>query len=363
MVSTLLLSIPAGTINAANDQVNLDDQEKVIVNFKENASERAKEMVKRSGKVKEDFKYINAVSMEIETDKLDQLKKDSSVGSVEPDLKVSTEQTIGYGQVNVNASEAWTSGLTGKGIRIGVIDSGAAMNHPDLIISGGQSFVDYTTSYADDNGHGTHVAGIVSAENNDIGVVGLAPDSDIYALKSLDQNGSGYVSDIIEAIDWSIENDMDIINMSLGMNTTSRALEAAVNKAYADGILLTAAAGNEASSVDYPAKYSSVIAVSATNETNGLAYFSNFGREIEVSAPGSNILSTSFLGDYVNLSGTSMATPYVSGQIALLKELHPTYTSAEIREELHKNVLDLGKKGKDSLFGYGLIQVPVKSAE
>ncbi|WP_284702855.1 S8 family peptidase [Peribacillus simplex] len=361
-VSALLLSIPVSTASAkAIDTVNVvGGKEKLIINFKDDVNEKEKSQIKREGKIKRNLELINAVSMEIDSEKVEQLKKNPNVKSIEPDIKLNIAQSIGYGQEGVNAPESWSSGLTGKGTKVAVIDSGVS-THPDLIVSGGQSFVDYTNSYADDNGHGTHVSGIISAENNDIGVVGVAPDSDIFALKAMDQYGSGYLSDIIEAIDWSVANNMDVINMSLGTTQASSALKSAVNKAYQNGILVVAAAGNESSSVNYPAKYSSVIAVSATDENNKLAYFSNYGQEVEVSAPGTNILSTSSLGDYENMSGTSMATPFVAGQLSLLKELDPTYTAVQLREELHKNVLDLGTAGKDKFYGYGLIQAPVKS--
>ncbi|MCK2000594.1 S8 family serine peptidase [[Brevibacterium] frigoritolerans] len=363
-VSALLLSIPVSTASAKGvDTVNVvDKKEKLIINFIDNASEKGKVQIKSEGKVKKNFEHINAISMEIDSGKVELLKKNPNVKSIEPDIKVHIAQSIGYGQERVNAPKSWASGLTGKGTKVGVIDSGVS-THPDLIVSGGQSFVGYTNSYADDNGHGTHVSGIISAENNEIGVVGVAPDSDIFALKALDQDGSGYLSDIIEAIDWSITNQMDVINMSLGTKTASSALESAVNTAYQNGILVVAAAGNESTSVSYPAKYSSVIAVSATDENNELAYFSNFGPEVEISAPGTNILSTSSLGDYENMSGTSMATPFVAGQLALLNELDPTYTAVQLREELHKNVLDLGAAGQDKLFGYGLMQAPVKNVD
>lgn len=363
-LSALLLSIPVGTASAkVVDAVNVTDKkEKMIINFIDNVNEKDKVQIKKEGKVKKNFEHINAVSMEIDSEKLKQLKKNPNVKSIEPDIKVHIAQSVGYGQERVNAPRSWDSGLTGKGTKVGVIDSGVS-THPDLIVLGGQSFVDYTNSYTDDNGHGTHVSGIISAENNEIGVAGVAPDSDIFALKALDQDGSGYLSDIIEAIDWSITNQMDVINMSLGTKTASSALESAVNTAYQNGILVVAAAGNESTSVSYPAKYSSVIAVSATDENNKLAYFSNFGPEVEVSAPGTNIISTSSQGDYENMSGTSMATPFVAGQLALLKELNPTDTAIQLREELHKNILDLGAAGKDELFGYGLMQAPVKSVD
>lgn len=204
--------------------------------------------------------------------------------------------------------------------------------------------------------------------NNSIGVVGVAPAANLYAVKVLDRKGSGYVSDVVAGIDWAITNRMDIINMSLGSSSYSEALEAAVNRAYGAGILLVAAAGNSGTditssdNVEYPAKFDSVIAVAATDATNLRAYFSSTGPEVEVSAPGVNIKSTYLNNSYVTMSGTSMATPMVSGDLALLKQANPTKTNAELRELLHQNVIDLGyldamgNAVKDNLYGFGLIQ-------
>ncbi|WP_456364240.1 S8 family serine peptidase [Priestia aryabhattai] len=339
-----------------------DGEKRVIVTYKNNLTKTAKSKIENVGEVQEKFKNVNAVSLEVSDSELNKLQQDPNVTSVEKDslVKISSyeSQVIPYGINTLNGTKSWESGLTGKGIKVAIIDSGISP-HSDIDISGGKSFVDYTTSYNDDNGHGTHVAGIVSAENNSFGVVGIAPDSNIYALKALDSEGVGYNSDIIKAIDWSIENHMDIINMSLGGADQSYAFQQAIDKAYNSGILIVAAAGNESSPVDYPAKYNNVIAVSATDPSNQLAYFSNRGPEIEVSAPGVNVISTYLGNSYASMDGTSMASPYVAGVLALYKQEYPDLTPTEIRNLLHQNVIDLGPIGRDSNYGYGLVQAPV----
>jgi uncharacterized repeat protein (TIGR02543 family) len=191
--------------------------------------------------------------------------------------------------------------------------------------------------------------------------VGIAPGASIYAVKVLDYNGDGYTSDIIEGIQWAISHDMDIINLSLGSFTSNTTLEAVVNQAYSQGILVVAAAGNDGPGVGiaYPARYASVIAVGATDINNNIAEFSCTGSDLEVAAPGVSIYSTYFTGSYITLSGTSMACPYVCGDLALLKQANPTYTNVQLRELLDKTTVDLGATGRDSQFGYGLIQAPL----
>jgi len=174
--------------------------------------------------------------------------------------------------------------------------------------------------------------------------------------------GSGYVSDVVAGIDWAITKNMDIINMSLGSSSYSSLLEDAVNRAYDKGILLVAAAGNSGTkrttidNVEYPAKFNSVIAVAATDSSNLRAVFSSTGPNVEVSAPGVNIKSTYLNNSYVTMSGTSMATPMVSGDLALLKQANPYLTNIQLRDLLDERVINLGVDGRDSLYGFGLIQ-------
>ncbi|MGF7535254.1 S8 family serine peptidase [Bacillus mexicanus] len=339
-------------------------EERVLITYKNTTTEYAKDKIESKGEVKHTYENINAVSLEAPSSSINELKNNPNISSIEKDTILSTaeyyslpQQTITYGPKLLNTVNDWNNGLTGEDVRVAIIDSGIA-NHSDLIIAGGKSFVDYTTSYSDDNGHGTHVAGIVSAENNSIGIVGTAPDSKVFALKVLDSEGDGYLSSIVAAIDWSIENKMDIINLSLGTDENSPVLETAIQKAYNSGVLVVAAAGNEASSVLYPAAYDNAIAVSAVDQNKNLASFSNRGPEVEVSAPGVDIISL-FPGiRYKNMSGTSMATPFVTGVLALWKQEYPNATVSELRSKLDQNVIDLGTAGRDSYFGYGLVQAP-----
>ncbi|SFR18261.1 Subtilase family protein [Desulfoscipio geothermicus DSM 3669] len=162
------------------------------------------------------------------------------------------------------------------------MDTGIDLSHPDLLanIKGGYNAIKPNKSPADDNGHGTHVAGIIAAVNDNIGVVGVAPQAELYAVKVLSANGSGYLSDIIEGLEWCITNNMQVINMSLGTSSEVQSFHDAVIKVYNAGIVMVAAAGNSGpgdNTVEYPAKYEEVIAVSATSDNDAIASFSSRG--------------------------------------------------------------------------------------
>ncbi|WP_082096526.1 S8 family peptidase [Paenibacillus wulumuqiensis] len=336
-------------------------EKRVIVTFKTKPDRGAVE--KASGRVNQEFKNIPALAISIPVTAIKGLQNNPNIESIESDQVVQTEQTQDWGIAKTNAPAAWKTGYTGKGIKVAVVDTGIE-SHEDLVITGGTSVISYTSSYTDDNGHGTHVAGIIGALNNSIGMVGIAPDSSLYAVKALDQNGSGYLSDVVAGIDWSISNNMDIVNLSLGTTSDSFALKQVVDKAYSSGLLVVAAAGNNGASdgsgdtVNYPARYDSAIAVAATDSTDQRASFSATGNTVEVAAPGVSVLSTYPGNRYVKMSGTSMAAPYVAGDLALLQQAYPTLSHSELRAKLVATVVDLGSAGKDSWFGYGLIQAP-----
>ncbi len=340
----------------------LNDTTRVIVLFKTGVNKKVVEQA--MGKINREFMNVPALAITIPKAAINGLKNNPNVKIIETDIKVKVSgQTQDWGIPRVEAPDAWKSGLTGKGIKISIVDTGIS-KHDDLVISGGVSYTSYTTSYHDDNGHGTHVAGIIGARNNTIGTVGIAPEANIYAVKVLGSDGSGYLSDVIAGIDWSISNKMNIINLSLGTSTASTTLQQVVDKAYSQNIIVVAAAGNSGTStgsgdnVEYPARYSSVIAVSATDSYDKRASFSSTGSTVEVAGPGVNVLSTYKNNSYAKMSGTSMSTPYVSGNIALLKQIYPTLSASNLRSKLQTSIFDLGTAGKDAWFGYGLIKAP-----
>lgn len=373
LLITLLLTFLCGvTVFASTPSQSAT--KRYIIKFKTSSTDRNKVVSKYSGNFKHEFKHFNAATAEMTAPNIAKLKKDSTVDYVEEDnvVKISSTSIVksstsitNWGINDINATASWESGLTGKGVKIAIIDSGVA-SHSDLVVAGGTNVISdsSTTSYIDDNGHGTHVAGIIAAQGLNGSVKGVAPDSSIYAVKALDSDGEGYTSDIISGIDWAIQNNMNIISMSMGTSDSSTALKNAIDTAYSNGILIVAAAGNDGNAsgtgtnIEYPANYSSAIAVGAVDSNNSRAYFSSTGSKLEVSAPGVDIISTCLNNGYEKMSGTSMATPFVSGDLALLKQKYPSYTNSQLRQLLDTNVKDLGTSGKDSLYGYGLITAP-----
>lgn len=275
-------------------------------------------------------------------------------------------EQLPWGINRIDADLAW--GITkGEPIKVAVVDTGIDVKHPDLTgnLKGGISTVNYTSSYNDDNGHGTHVAGIIGAVDNEIGVIGVGPEIDLYSVKVLNRQGSGYLSDIIEGLEWAIQNKMQVINMSLGTSSNVPSFREAVKKVNAAGIVQVAAAGNNGGTVLYPAAYDEVIAVSAVDKTDTIASWSSRGPQIDLAAPGVNIYSTYKGQTYQTLSGTSMAAPHIAGTAALVLTTTPvgvynldndnTWDPIEVQNKLQAAAEDLGSAGYDNFYGYGLV--------
>lgn len=284
-------------------------------------------------------------------------------------------EELPWGVDQIDAELAWTTS-TGASISVAIIDTGIDKDHPDLVdnIKGGVNFVKIkgkiiADQWDDDNGHGTHVAGSVAAADNDIGVIGVAPQAWLYGVKVLDKRGGGYVSDVILGIEWAIDNDIQVINLSLGTSSDVQSLHDAVDAAYAAGIVVVAAAGNSGDTnpdddVIYPAKYGSVIAVAATDSNNTRASWSSDGPAVELAAPGVAIYSTWKGGKYDTKSGTSMASPHVAGTAALVLATPEdtardsitngdgTWTNEEVRAVLQATADYLGDA---NLYGHGLV--------
>ncbi len=271
----------------------------------------------------------------------------------------------------INARTVHDGGNLGANVKVCVIDTGIDTNHPDLYLNyvGGYDFVNGDNDPSDDNGHGTHVAGTIAAMANGFGVIGVAPQTKILAYKILGANGSGSFSDAIAAVERCGTDGGMITSNSYGSSQDPGSLvKAAFDKAAADGILHVAAAGNATSiftcnAVSYPARYESVIAVGATDSGDKVASFSCRGPEVELAAPGVSIQSTYPNDTYATLSGTSMATPHVSGLAALvfrcgLVDLNSdgVVNSADVRLRMQQTALDLGAAGRDTSYGFGRIQ-------
>jgi subtilisin len=279
-----------------------------------------------------------------------------------------------WGITQNNVPQTWSI-TQGEGINIYVLDTAGNTDHIDLKENfiGGINFSNSATA-SDRNGHGTHCAGIISAAKNNIGLIGVAPKSKIFLVKVLDDNGSGSSNAIERGLNFCYnkigqKDGPDIISMSLGSEwPMGTRIHEIIKKIYSKNIPIVCAAGNTGrEGINYPAKYEETIAIGAYDKNNKLANFSTRGRELDFSAPGVDIYSTWINNSYASISGTSMATPFIAGVIALLLSKHRKQeietgkndckTVEEIRNHLIKHSIDKGKVGKDNEWGYGIIDV------
>jgi subtilisin len=291
---------------------------------------------------------------------------------VEPDA---TFEALGestpWGVTRIDADTVHDDGTTGDGVHIAIIDTGIDSDHPDLVdnLGSGKAYVQAGTDYDgsscsgngntyhepwdDDNDHGTHCAGTAAGVDNSDGVIGVAPGATLHAVKVLSCSGTGYLSDIAAGVEYTANQGWDVASMSLGSSSDYSTLENACQYAVDQGVLVVAAAGNDgpcSDCVSYPARYDSVVAVSATTSSDELASFSSTGPEIDIAAPGSSILST-VPGGTAYFSGTSMACPHVSGVGGLL--MANGDTGSEARSALENSAEDIGLSSSDG--GNGLL--------
>lgn len=284
------------------------------------------------------YYYINSDNM---GEMLEKCNSSPDIEYAQPNYKYSIEYstsdpylTYEWGLDQINAHKVWNLSLCDVAPMIAVVDTGVNVGHLDLKnnIVKGYNIIDGTTDVRDDCGHGTHIAGIAAAvTNNATGIAGVSGNSKILPVKVLDEEGNGYSSDIAAGIKWAADNDAKIINLSLGGSNYDNYLKEAVDYAIRKGCIIVAAAGNRGSyRPTYPAAFEGVIAVTAVDENNQLCNFSNFGRYIDIAAPGLDIYSTSKDGGYEYRSGTSMACAFVAGTIALVWGGAPDKTPVEI---------------------------------
>jgi subtilisin len=289
---------------------------------------------------------------------LEAIQRNPNVAYIEQDMRVQAfAQLLPRGVNRVDGDLSSTVSGNGAGsvnTDIAIIDTGIQISHPDLNVYRQITFVSGTSSANDDNGHGTHVAGIAAAKDNSIGVAGVAPGAKLWAVKVLDSSGSGSISNIIKGIEYVTRNYLyiDIVNMSLGCECTSSSLNTAITNSVKAGITYVVAAGNNGKNAASfsPANHPSVIAVSAIADSDGkcggkgiptsygaddrFASFSNYGSVVDMAAPGVSIYSTYKGGTYATLSGTSMAAPHVAGAAALYDATHPGASPSAIANSL-----------------------------
>lgn len=296
---------------------------------------------------------FDAMTIRATKQKAGELKQRSDVRYVEPNGTMEALDTVPWGVDRTDSEVAHASGYTGSGADIAILDTGIDSNHPDLSGNLGAGVSYASSTWEDGNGHGTHCAGIAAAENGDGGVVGVAPDATLHAVKVLSDSGGGSYSDIAAGIEWTANRGYDVASMSLG-GGKSYAVEDAVEYASSRGVFISAAAGNDgpcSNCVGYPAAEPEAVAVSSTDQYDGLSSFSSQGPQIELAAPGSSIYSTYYGGGYQTLSGTSMACPHVSGAAALL--MSSGYSASQARSRLKNTAEYIGLGSNES--GAGLL--------
>ena len=344
---------------------------KVFIHFKVRPGSAEQALVKTAGgRIRYSYSLAPAIAAEIPLAAVEQLRRLPSVRGIEPvglvyAIDAELDNAWGVKRIGGGTVHAW--GNKGTGVKIAIIDSGMDYTHPDLNsnYAGGYDFVNDDSYPMDDNGHGTHVAGIVGAEDNGAGVVGVAPEARLYALKVLGADGYGWWDDVIAAVQWAADNDIDVTNNSYGsIYDPGTTVQEAFDNAAAAGVVQVAAAGNEgpgANTVIFPAQYDSVIAVAATDSSDGRASFSSTGPDVELAAPGVSVLSTYPQNRYAYGSGTSMASPHVAGTAALIirhgiaDQNGNSLINDEVRQRLQATADELGDPGRDSSYGFGLV--------
>ena len=373
--SVLITFLTIITILLSGTAYSEEPRRDIIIGFHQMPIPSEKALIySEGGFVKHEYRLIPAVSASLSEQAIDDMRKNPRVAYIEDDviLTIATDEYVNStGVSHIGCEIAHNNGIGGTGVKVAVIDTGVDYTHEDLDANykGGYDFVfndpDPFEAY---NSHGTHVAGVIAAERNNVGVVGVAPNVSLYAVRVLDSAGFGTASWVIAGIEWAVYNDMDVVVMSLGTSVYSQSLRDACCNASGAGVLLVAAAGNTyGGNVTYPARYDSVMAVTATYPDDNRASLSPIGQEVELAAPGVNIRST-FVGgsSYGNLSGTSQAAPHVAGTAALIISSNLSdvnddgvVNNEDVRLQLQSMAQDLGDPGKDDVYGYGLVDARI----
>lgn len=439
VVAVVLMGVVGGfgyvQAQATTNSVTQENHQRVIISFADTPGESGRALVRAfGGDVRYEYGSVPAIAARVPEAAIAGLERNPRIANIVVDEQVevqSVELSNAWGVEHIRAGEVHDNDtVTGSGVRIGIIDSGINYHHPELTDNyrGGYDFFYFNDDPMDVYGHGTHVAGTACATYNDnattnsdgsplYGVVGVAPECELYALRVLNEDGVGYWSDIAAAVEWSTGEEevwlegwqdvegryvsgerMDVVNLSLGKSGhPGDAVEAIFANAYEAGVLIVAAAGNSGNrggnndTVIYPAKFDSVVAVAATDDSDTRATFSSTGPAIELAAPGVAVYSTwnndvayygtpncrgelgthNFEGEYELAyssvdsvqhgdcykfgSGTSMASPHVAGVVALALAANPGVSVSELRQILQDSANDIGPAHQ---YGAGLVNAP-----
>ncbi|GAB1529873.1 MULTISPECIES: S8 family peptidase [Brevibacillus] len=370
-----------------------------LVSFKEKTSKRTtlkevhesnlQKLIKHGAKVQKELKNLPRTFIISDPDEsvLVSLRNDPDILVVEENVEdqpLMAQNPPEWPSTLIGLPEFVSRGYTGAGVKVGIIDSGFA-NHEDIVYAGRYNayaaVYGYTTPPESDYlGHGTSVAGIIGARNNDKGYVGIAPGASLYCAKITHETGNGLdVAAQIEAIEWLVRQGVKIINCSFGgiVDVESRRIAFRDAASFYD-ILIICGAGNEGNvggamndNMIYPARYDFVLSVGCLKANKEPAVYSSRGPELDVSAPGHNVMTTipssanrnginhyDISKEYGLFTGTSCATPHVTGLAALYWQMNPSYTANQIKNLILSNVEELGKEGMDVVFGKGMVISP-----
>lgn len=375
-ICAVLLGLVSLTIAAGPEEHPQGHHRKIVVFDQTVVNESSQiALVERfGGVVIKPLPVINALAVYLPPEAVEAILRTLVVLRIDDDVIVnavgkpqppSPAEVLPWGVDRINADLAWTT-TKGKTVKVGIVDTGIDLRHPDLQdnIKGNVNTINPLKSGNDDNGHGTHVAGTAAAVDNTIGVIGVGPEIYLYAVKVLNKSGSGWLSDIIESLQWCINNGMQVVNMSLGTYSEVQSFHDAIIVVFNKGIVLVAAAGNDGVSTPlYPAAYEEVIAVGASDINNQIPLWSNWGPQIDLTAPGVDIFSTYKGSSYKTLSGTSMATPHVAGTAALVLttavglydlDANGAWGPIEVKNKLQDTAVPLGYDTYHQ--GAGLVQ-------
>ena len=382
IIAVLTVFVFVGQVNASRDGVDRVNRAEVRIRVIAHTQEEVAEAVSQGCTVVTTAKILSALQCPEEVAKSLSLSEDVRVFALEDESHM-LGRGIGIQSDTANkqigADKVQVAGNTGSGRKIMVLDTGYNYNHPELSSSylGGKDFVNGDDDPLDDQGHGSHVAGIITADGIDSKAKGVAPDAGIIVGKVLDQYGAGYFSDVVAGIYWAVDGpdglfgteddfNADAINLSLGTGAPYLYrgfcdgllpdLTDAIKYAVQNDVMVAVAAGNSGSAgVSLPGCISYSTTVGAVDSRDRVASFSGRGKAVDISAPGVSMYSTVLGTGYASWSGTSMATPVIAGVAALVKSVQPTYTQGQLENKLFSTALDLGKRGKDTNFGWGRV--------
>lgn len=341
--------------------------QQVIVKYKNNSQPEGAMSLSASSNDDPEISTLEVPAGQTAASYMQELREKGDVEFVEPDYPIELAYVpndpefakLQYHHKKIGTAAAWNQTRGSANVVVAVIDNGMDVLHKELA----NQFIAPYDALTKKEGtissglHGTHVAGLIAgASDNRIGGAGVAPHTKVMPIDVFDDNGFAYTSDLIHAVEHAIKKNVEIINMSLGSYYYSEALNQAIQKAHKKGIVIVAAAGNDGTrNAHYPSSLANVISVGAVTNNDTSSLFSNKGPSIDVTAPGTEVYSSLPNNLFGPLSGTSMAAPIVSGVAALIKAEKPSLSNKEIEKLIFSSSDDLGKVGRDDVYGHGRV--------